>query len=308
MRVENGVLQELMDSDIGMDGHFSIPEGVTTIASNAFKYCAHRLIALTLPKRRINIDGYAFSHCSQLTMLILPQGLAGISEFSFRNCRSLTTIIIEAENEKEYELVLKRLHPKLRPKALSFAECSQVREIQQRYLNNPICQPWFPLKREQTTYFPRLPNELQANVSGYLNYKNPLYNKVKNILLKTCKCYDKDGHFDMEAYKSMVKENFTRIVLEHKRQVAKKKFLTKHSQLFTEAKLGFFGMFRNTRLNPAWDLKTIIKHGMAYPNRTRLVCIQMGWLTKLGKLSDTADDYVKLMFGEMNINQSQYNL
>lgn len=308
MRVENGVLQELVRRDIGKDGHFSIPEGVTAIAGNAFlKGGDYGLIALTLPKRKIDIDSEAFSHCG-LKVLILPQGLAGISEFSFRKCSSLTTIIIEAENKEEYDLVMKRLHPKLRPKVLSFVECSKIRDIQQQYLNNPICQPWLPLKQDQATYFPRLPNELHAKFSGYHNYNSPLYNKVKKVLLNISGSYDKEGHFDLEAYKSTVEENFKRIVLEHNRQVAKKKFLTKHSQLFAEDKLGFFGMFRNTRLNPAWDLKTIIKHGMAYPNRTRLVCIQMGWLTKLGKLSDTADDYVKLMFDEKKSNQFQFYL
>lgn len=74
---------------------------------------------------------------------------------------------------------------------------------------------------------------------------------------------------------------------------AKIEFLARHKQLFQESKLGFFGCFRNTNLNPKWTLKEIIEHGMAHNNRTRQVCIEKGWLTKSGNLHENAPAFIK---------------
>lgn len=69
--------------------------------------------------------------------------------------------------------------------------------------------------------------------------------------------------------------------------------LKRHTQLFQEARYGFFDYFRNTKLDPNWILKEIINHGMAYNNRTRQVCIELGWLTKSGHLHESAPSFIR---------------
>lgn len=73
---------------------------------------------------------------------------------------------------------------------------------------------------------------------------------------------------------------------------AKTQFMEKHSELYRQAKSGFFGFFRKTKINPNWSLKDIIEHGMAHDNRTRQTCIALGWLTKDGSLSNDAPEVI----------------
>lgn len=93
--------------------------------------------------------------------------------------------------------------------------------------------------------------------------------------------------------------------LEKLKKETKDSFTIRHAELFKEAKSGFFGFFRNTKLNPGWSLKEIIEHGMAHDNRTRQVCVEMGWLTKTGGLSENAPDFIK---EEMRPNLSSIQL
>lgn len=70
-----------------------IPEGVTTIGSNAFNQC-NKLESVKLPKTLKNIEYYAFFNCSSIKSLELPEGTANIGTGAFKGCSSLTTMTI----------------------------------------------------------------------------------------------------------------------------------------------------------------------------------------------------------------------
>ena len=78
---------------IAKPGHtFIIPEGVTTIADDAFCNC-ERLTELELPIGTAEIGASAFAYCTRLANILIPHSVTSIGEMAFRSC-SLTSIEI----------------------------------------------------------------------------------------------------------------------------------------------------------------------------------------------------------------------
>ncbi|MFC3909874.1 hypothetical protein ACFORL_12415 [Legionella dresdenensis] len=82
------------------------------------------------------------------------------------------------------------------------------------------------------------------------------------------------------------------------------KFLSMHFDTLFKEKSGFFSRWKNTEVKPDWDLKQIIKHGMTHDNRTRAICVEMGWLSKKGELLETVPDKLKQLFTNPSIHFS----
>ena len=75
-----------------------IPEGVTSIADNAFWGCSS-LTSITIPESVTEIGTNAFSGCSSLTSITIPEGVTSIGEHAFYGCSGLTSVVI-SENSK----------------------------------------------------------------------------------------------------------------------------------------------------------------------------------------------------------------
>ena len=71
---------------------YTIPEGVSSIGSQAFEDCY--LESVTFPDSVTEIDGNAFSGCQFLKDVVLPEGLETISWEIFEGCESLEEITI----------------------------------------------------------------------------------------------------------------------------------------------------------------------------------------------------------------------
>ena len=71
----------------------TIPEGVTSISSNAFYGCS-KLESITIPDGVTSIGLNAFFNCSNLTSIAIPKSVTSIGEAAFWNCKSLTSITI----------------------------------------------------------------------------------------------------------------------------------------------------------------------------------------------------------------------
>lgn len=91
MRIENGVLIEVSDSDI-KEGKFVIPEGVTKIGFQAFEGCTS-LKSIVIPECVTIIGGGAFWGCTSLRSIVIREGLISIGEQAFTRC-GITSIII----------------------------------------------------------------------------------------------------------------------------------------------------------------------------------------------------------------------
>ena len=76
-----------------ISGHYPIPEGVTTIAPNAFSSC-HELTGVTIPESVTSIGQRAFYFCSGLTGVTIPKGVTVIEEDTFGLCESLVSAIL----------------------------------------------------------------------------------------------------------------------------------------------------------------------------------------------------------------------
>ena len=70
-----------------------IPDGVTSIASNAFRGCGS-VTSVTFPNSVRSIGMRTFESCSSLTSVAIPNSVTNIGSDAFNGCSSLTNIII----------------------------------------------------------------------------------------------------------------------------------------------------------------------------------------------------------------------
>ena len=75
----------------GLQGSYSIPDGVTSIEQAAFAECA-KLTSVTIPNSVTNIDDGAFLSCSALTSVTIPNHVGNIGYRAFDKCSGLTTV------------------------------------------------------------------------------------------------------------------------------------------------------------------------------------------------------------------------
>lgn len=73
------------------NGIITIPDGVTTIGSGAFKSC-NDLKGIRISNSVKRIEGGAFEYCNGLTSVTIPYGVTYIGIMAFFQCRNLTTV------------------------------------------------------------------------------------------------------------------------------------------------------------------------------------------------------------------------
>jgi hypothetical protein len=94
----NGVLFDKAQATLlqfpgGLGGSYTIPNSVTSIATNAFAFCTS-LTSVTLPNSIINIGDAAFLDCISLTSVTIPNSVTSIGYEAFEYCTSLTSVAI----------------------------------------------------------------------------------------------------------------------------------------------------------------------------------------------------------------------
>ena len=90
-KIKKGVLLKYH----GADSHVVIPDGVTSIGTNAFYDCSG-LTSVIIPDTVTNIEEKAFFCCSNLKSLKLPECLTSIEKNTFSYCMSLTDVKLPA--------------------------------------------------------------------------------------------------------------------------------------------------------------------------------------------------------------------
>jgi|GEM_PF-1868538 len=79
----------------GVTGSFTVPETVTTIATDAFENCTG-LTSVSLPSGLETIEARSFRGCDGLTEFEIPEGVKTIGKWAFAYCDGLTTATIPA--------------------------------------------------------------------------------------------------------------------------------------------------------------------------------------------------------------------
>lgn len=114
-----------------------IPNGVMSIADDAFHYCIG-LTSITIPNGVTSIGGDAFSGCSNLTSISVPNSVTSIGNYAFRECSSLSKVSLSSNITKisnglfEHCSVLSDIIIPEKVKIINnyaFAECSKLVSI-----------------------------------------------------------------------------------------------------------------------------------------------------------------------------------
>ena len=96
---EDGVLFDknktvLIHFPAGKGGHYTIPDGVTSIGDHAFIKCIS-LTSVTIPDSVTSIGALAFRDCFGLKSVRIPDSITNIKMGAFSSCSNLTSIIFE---------------------------------------------------------------------------------------------------------------------------------------------------------------------------------------------------------------------
>ena len=96
---EDGVLFDknktvLIHFPAGKGGHYTIPDGVSSIGDHAFIKCIS-LTSVTIPNSVTSIGALAFRDCFGLKSVRIPDSITNIKSAAFSDCRNLTSIIFE---------------------------------------------------------------------------------------------------------------------------------------------------------------------------------------------------------------------
>ena len=78
---------------MGYEGHYSIPENISTINGGAFWGC-EGLTSVTIPNSVTSIGNGTFAHCYGLTSVTIPNSVTSIGDCAFYGCKSLISISI----------------------------------------------------------------------------------------------------------------------------------------------------------------------------------------------------------------------
>ncbi|MEE0996007.1 MAG: leucine-rich repeat domain-containing protein [Paludibacteraceae bacterium] len=81
-----------------IQGKFTIPSGVTNIASGAFGSC-EGLTGVEIPNTVTSISEFAFENCTGLTNLTIPSSVKYIDWKAFKGCENLDVVIRNAEED-----------------------------------------------------------------------------------------------------------------------------------------------------------------------------------------------------------------
>ncbi|MDE6659960.1 MAG: leucine-rich repeat protein [Eubacterium sp.] len=99
----NGVLyigNYLLSADEDADlGAYSIKNGTTLIADNAFEYC-YGLTSVTIPNSVKSIGDYVFYGCDSLKNVVIPNSVTTLGDCIFFNCGSLVSATISSSIAK----------------------------------------------------------------------------------------------------------------------------------------------------------------------------------------------------------------
>lgn len=90
----------LIVNNVLLDGYFTehivIPDGVTSIADQAFYY-SYGTKKITIPEGVTNIGDHSFGYCPDLIEVVLPESLTTIGEGAFERCWKLESINIPSK-------------------------------------------------------------------------------------------------------------------------------------------------------------------------------------------------------------------
>lgn len=94
----NGILYNkekttLLKAPGALSGACTIPNGVTSIAAQAFNGCS-KMTAVTIPDSVTTLDFLAFGGCDSLTSVVLPEGVTSIPDSGFVECENLQSLTI----------------------------------------------------------------------------------------------------------------------------------------------------------------------------------------------------------------------
>lgn len=91
--IKNNVLVQFDPRDLQENGHYEIPDGVTTIGENCFQKCSN-LKSITIPSSVKTIEEFAFSECKNLKYVIIPNGVTTIGAYAFGDCSNLERVVL----------------------------------------------------------------------------------------------------------------------------------------------------------------------------------------------------------------------
>ena len=85
--------RKLLKAPQGLNGTYSIKEGVRIICDEAFSKCSF-LTSIVISNSVVSIGDGAFAGCTSLSSIVIPDSVPSIGDWAFSDCTSLSNIVI----------------------------------------------------------------------------------------------------------------------------------------------------------------------------------------------------------------------
>ena len=161
------ILLKVTNAAPDANGHFTIPDGVTSIDNWAFHGCAS-LTTVHIPNSMTSIGLGAFEDCTGLTTVDIPNSVTSIEVWAFEGCTSLTNVIIKTDNEAELNRIKNLLLKDLRDKVISRSVYEIQRNIVGNFFNHALSEAGLPVTDVNQIITSYLPEPLDY-ISRFIN-------------------------------------------------------------------------------------------------------------------------------------------
>lgn len=184
-------------------GTYTIPAGITTIATSAFNM--NNLSGVTIPATVTRIEDYAFQSCNFLRTVSLPESLVHIGQGAFSGCGILQSIVIPTRIRELYSYTFRycyALESVTFPDSLQkinyscFSSCTSLQSVTipdaVRYIDG---YAFSSCKRLKTI---TIPCNLTTLYETVFNYCDSIYSIIWNV--RTIRDFTNGPFFDIASH------------------------------------------------------------------------------------------------------------
>ncbi|STX55606.1 Uncharacterised protein [Legionella beliardensis] len=317
----------------------TLPASIKAIGETAFFGCTN-LQAIDIPDGVTTIGYLTFTGCRGLKTLTLPTSITSISKYAFAACDNLY-IIIASDDKAEVARVTALLPKALRSKVITQSWLNEIIRFQEQQLTRLLHTPQtnrlysffnytsrcvsmvsISVKNEQDVEetqvkrCTKLPSDIFLHLNRLASNDNPYYQRAcivirREPLPRTTEAFkrykERIGGLIQQLIDQAIKQarQFSVSIAAQKKDGYEKAFHQAHTKRMCKE---YFQFFRKTTIKGSESLSDILAHAAAKDNRSRKVCVKLGWLNKDGSVKESAPDKIRENHPNYIIPKSYYGI
>lgn len=148
--------------------------------------------------------------------------------------------------------------------------------------------------KSQITFTGTYANALSAAFNSYMHSQITREHTSKNVVQNLHSFGQNQKPIDTGSKRTVQDKPSVTIRNSNKVEEARALFFICHEEEFKRAKSGWFGFFRKTEVKPNMTLQELLEHAQKHNNRSRYICVALGWMDEHGALKEEGRELMRL--------------